>query len=124
MSTDPTEETRLPTRVHATLDGWPVAIDLLIAPAKLGAALRRLGELGYTPAAPIAPVVPAPAPRRPERAPRVEPIYKPDGTPCCPVHLKDLTEGRYGLYCAAKARDGEERNEKGYCALRFTEPVA
>jgi hypothetical protein len=35
------------------------------------------------------------------------------------VHHKPLAEGRYGLYCPAKAAPGEEQNDKGYCALRF-----
>lgn len=52
---------------------------------------------------------------------RVAPIYDGDGQPCCPVHKKPLSEGRYGLYCSAKAKDGQAANDKGYCALRFTE---
>jgi hypothetical protein len=55
------------------------------------------------------------------KAERVEPVYQPDGTPCCPVHRKPLSEGRYGLYCPAKAKPGEEQNDKGYCNLKFAE---
>jgi len=51
----------------------------------------------------------------------VEPLYKPDGTPCCPVHKRPLSDGQYGLYCSARAKPGEAANSKGYCALRFTE---
>ena len=59
------------------------------------------------------------APRKP--AQRVEPIYQPDGTPCCPVHHKPLTEGQYGLFCKSKAQPGDVQNDKGYCSLRFAE---
>lgn len=55
------------------------------------------------------------------RAETVEPIYQPDGTPCCPTHKRALSEGQYGLYCSAKAKPGEAANGKGYCALRFSE---
>ena len=49
----------------------------------------------------------------------VEPLYKPDGTPCCPTHKRPLSDGQYGLYCSARAKPGEAANTKGYCALRF-----
>ena len=52
---------------------------------------------------------------------RVQPTYDGAGDPCCPVYRKPLAEGRYGLYCSAKAKGDEVANEKGYCALRFTE---
>jgi len=102
--------------VRATLDGWPVDITLSLPAPQVPEALRRLGEYGYKPRQDT-----APAPTSVERraAPRVEPVYKPDGTPCCPVHRKPLAEGRFGLYCSARAADGEEANAKGYCALRF-----
>jgi len=55
------------------------------------------------------------------KAETVDPIYQPDGTACCPVHKKPLTEGQYGLYCSAKARPGDAQNAKGYCALKFAD---
>lgn len=114
--TDTTEARAVPVRVHAALDGWPVDLDLTIAPARLPVALAKLAALGFTPAT-AAPAAPAQVER--PRRPRVEPVYQPDGTACCPVHHKPLSEGRYGLYCSAKARPGDEQNDKGYCALRF-----
>ncbi|MEI7772043.1 MAG: hypothetical protein WCI67_18765 [Chloroflexales bacterium] len=35
--------------VHALLDGWPVDLAFDLPPARLGAALDRLAELGYAP---------------------------------------------------------------------------
>lgn len=53
----------------------------------------------------------------PPRRERVEPLYQPDGTPCCPTHKKPLREGAYGLHCTAKDPEGKN----GYCDLRFAE---
>ena len=53
------------------------------------------------------------------KAQRVEPIYDGDGTPCCPVRKRPLSEGQYGLYCSAKAQPGDVQNAKGYCGLKF-----
>lgn len=116
MSNDTAARPPLDLTIRAQFAGWPVDVHLSLPAEKLGAALARLGELGYTPRD----AAPAAAPQaRPQARAKVEPAYKPDGTPCCPVHHKPLSEGRYGLYCPAKAAEGEERNDKGYCALRF-----
>lgn len=109
MSTN--EEPRIPARVSALLDGWPVELTFDIAPARLGAALAKLAELGYTPGMPLASAAPA---QQGQRA-KVEAAYMPDGTACCPLHLKPLKQGRYGLYCPAKD-DGPE-NKNGFCSF-------
>ena len=94
-----------------TLASIPLAIERLRA-----AGVLELAERGK----PSAPGQAAPAaPAAPTRAERVAPTYKPDGTPCCPVHHKPLVEGRYGLYCPSKAQAGEQANDKGYCSLKF-----
>jgi hypothetical protein len=69
-------------------------------------------------AAPISTMVEKPA-RKAAR--RVEPAYNGAGEACCPVHHKPLAEGRYGLYCPAKAQPGDAQNDKGYCSVRFTD---
>lgn len=66
------------------------------------------------------PPSPAPASAQPPRRPRAEPLYQPDGTPCCPAHRRALVEGRYGLYCPARAAEGEPADARGYCALKFS----
>lgn len=58
-------------------------------------------------------------PKGKPKAEYLDPTYNNDGDPCCPVHRKVLTEGRYGLYCSAKAKDGEAANDKGYCNIKF-----
>jgi len=116
MSAD-TPRPNLELTVRAELDGWPIDLALSLPAEKVRPALERLAALGYKPRQEAAPVAPASVERR--AAPRVEPVYKPDGTPCCPVHHKPLAEGRYGLFCPSRAADGEEANAKGYCALRF-----
>lgn len=55
------------------------------------------------------------------KATYVDPEYDRNGDPICPVHGKVLKQGDYGLYCSAKAKEGEEANAKGYCALKFKE---
>src|SRR4051794_32914026 len=90
--------------VKATIDSFPTEICFTGSIDQLLSVTKRLRELGATPTvAPAAPM-PAAAPRKP--AQRVEPIYQPDGTPCCPVHHKPLTEGQYGLFCKSKAQPG------------------
>jgi hypothetical protein len=101
----------VPIVVKARLNGWPVEIELDIAPSRLGAALAKLAELGYAPDAPVT----APAAPRQAKRQTVEPEYDGDGTPCCPVHHKPLREGSYGLHCTSKDPTG--RN--GYCDLKF-----
>jgi hypothetical protein len=61
------------------------------------------------------------APAAKPKAETVEPMYQPDGTACCPVHKRALSDGQYGLYCSARAKPGGVANGKGYCALRFVE---
>jgi hypothetical protein len=99
-------ETALRTTVHATLDGWPVDIEIEITPARLGAALARLSELGYTPRAAAAPAQhPTPVSGAPSAGPA-----------CCPLHgtakVKE-SERRPGTYfCAAKMGDGSYCKER------------
>jgi hypothetical protein len=105
-----TPDPALPITVAAELDGWPVDLEFSIAPARLSAALARLGELGYTPRQ----MTPVGAAGKASK-PKIDPVYQPDGTACCPVHLRPLKEGRYGLYCTAKD-DGPD-NKNGYCSF-------
>jgi len=110
MST-PDTDPRIPVTVRATLDGWPVDLDLTIAPARLSTALARLGELGYSPR----PDAPAGAVKGKVLRPRAT-RYSPDGTPLCPTHGTAMREGQHGHYCPRKAAAGEPANDKGYCA--------
>lgn len=106
-------------------DGLHVRIDydgaLRTIPTTI-AQLERAGlvELVQTyRATPVA--APAGAGQHKPKAERVTPEYDGAGEPLCPVHHKALSQGRYGLYCSAKAKPGESSNEKGYCSLKFTE---
>ena len=97
----PEAATAVSLTVHAELDGWPVDIALSLAPARLGAALRRLEALGYQPRAAIAPVAPAASVASP---------------PTCPVHgvarVRE-SERKPGTYfCSAKHADGSYCREK------------
>jgi hypothetical protein len=87
--------------VHASLDGWPVDLALSLAPARLGAALRRLEALGYQPRAAVAPVTPA---------------ARSEGPPCCPYHgtakIKESERRPGTYYCSAKMGDGSYCREK------------
>ncbi len=110
-------ELRTTIRIEVAPDGLHITAEYTGTLASIPAALERLRAAGV-----LDLVKPAPVAQQPRRAAeRVEPVYKPDGTPCCPVHHKPLTEGRYGLYCPSKAQEGEQANPKGYCSLRFAE---
>jgi hypothetical protein len=96
--------------IHARYGDWPIDVTYRGKIDQLQAAIDRLAAAGLTPACPTAALA---APQRAKRS--VEPIYQPDGTPCCPTHQKPLREGRYGLHCTAKDPEGKN----GYCDLRF-----
>jgi hypothetical protein len=99
-----------------TIDGFPTEVCFTGSIDQLLSVTKRLRELGGTPT--IAPAGGNTPARKPSV--RVEPAYQPDGTACCPVHRKPLSEGRYGLFCPSRA-EGEHANPKGYCNIRFTE---
>ena len=113
-----TRSGQLPITIEIAPDGVHVTVHYTGTLASIGPTLdkmRAAGLLGLVQARPPAASQPRP------RAETVEPLYKPDGTPCCPVHKTPLTEGQYGLYCRSKAQPGEAQNAKGYCSLRFAE---
>ncbi len=97
----PEAATAVSLTVHAELDGWPVDIALSLAPARLGAALRRLEALGYHPRARIAPVAPAAHVASP---------------PTCPSHgtakIRESQHKPGSFYCAAKHADGSFCKER------------
>jgi hypothetical protein len=101
--------------VELAPDGVHVKAEYTGGLSSIPAVIERLKALG------VVELVGNSANRGKLKAETVEPLYQPDGTPCCPVHLKPLSEGRYGLFCSAKAKPGDVQNQKGYCALRFSE---
>lgn len=101
--------------ISGVCQGWPVQVAFTGKLEQLPAYLQRLAAAGITPA-PVADPTGQTQPARPKQ-PRVEPLYKPDGTPCCPKHQKPLREGSYGLHCTAKDPEGKN----GYCDLKFAE---
>ena len=119
------ERNDISIQIEAGPDGLRVRCDYIGSLASIPQAIERLRAAGVlelaTPSKPSAAAQPAPTAAQvaPSRAERVAPTYKPDGTPCCPVHHKPLVEGRYGLYCPSKAKEGEQANDKGYCSLKF-----
>src|SRR5262249_52686247 len=61
------------------------------------------------------------APAAKPKAETVEPLYKPDGTPCCPVHKRPLSDGQYGLYGSDAPSQGKPPTPRGiarYALLR------
>ena len=111
---------RVPIRVFATFDGWPVHIDLLLAPGRLGAAIDRLQALGYEPQRPAAPAQSVPVGVT-NAGDRLEPYIDGDGDYACPVHRRKLKQGSHGWYCSTKAKPGEAQNAKGYCTCAIKE---
>lgn len=102
--------------IEVAPDGVHVRCEYTGTLASIPAAIERLKQAGVL-------ELVRPAATQPARKPvqTVEPVYQPDGTACCPVHRKPLSEGRYGLFCSAKAQPGQEQNDKGYCSLKFSE---
>ena len=110
------EEKQANITIEVAPDGLHIRCEYTGAISTIPAAIERLRAAGVLELVkPVGGNTPA---RKP--AQRVEPVYQPDGTACCPVHKKPLSEGRYGLYCPSKAQ-GEHANDMGYCNLRFVE---
>lgn len=112
------EERQANITIEAAPDGIHIKVEYTGALSSIPAALDRLKQAGILDFVEKSSKTAA-APAR-KGAQRVEPVYQPDGSACCPVHKKPLSEGRYGLYCPSRAT-GEHANEKGYCNLRFAE---
>jgi hypothetical protein len=109
------EEKQANISIEIAPDGLHIRCEYTGAISTIPAAVERLRAAGVLE---LVKGVNTPA-RKP--AQRVEPVYQPDGTACCPIHRKPLSEGRFGLFCPSKARPGEEQNDKGYCSIRFSE---
>lgn len=114
------------TTARATFSyhGIPVELDLLQMDAgTLEAIEKRIDRLLQRPgwSAPQQATA-APAGGNGSRKLKVQPAYDDQGYACCPTHGRRLSEGKYGLYCPAKAADGEPANSRGYCDLRFIDP--
>ena len=113
--------------------GQAIAITIELAPdgvhihcayqgtlASIPAAVKRLQDAGLLELVNTHRAAPAAAPAKAKVEP-VEPLYRADGTACCPVHKTPLTHGQFGQYCSSRAKPGEAQNAKGYCSLRFAE---
>ena len=99
--------------IEVAPDGLHIRCEYTGSLSSIPAAVERLRAAGV-----LDLVKPSAAPAAPSK-PKVEPLYKPDGTACCPVHNTPLSQGQYGLYCSSKAKPGESANAKGYCNLKF-----
>jgi hypothetical protein len=95
--------------IACSCEGYNLSVPIEASPAKLPALLKRLRELG------IEPVPPASTGAK-VKAAKVQPFYDGDGTACCPVHKRELKEGKFGLYCSAKDKATDQ-----YCNLKFVE---
>lgn len=101
-------------------DGLHITAEYLGTLGSIPTAVKRLVDAGLVELVNTHRAAPITTSTRQKAAERLEPAYKPDGTPCCPVHHTALSTGQYGPYCSAKAKPGEAANAKGYCSLRFS----
>ena len=115
----PPREQRITIKLEIAPDGLHITAEYVGQLASIPAAIERLraaGVLELVASSKPAQAAPAPAQQR-KPAERVEPAYKPDGTPCCPIHHKPLKQGQWGLFCPAK----DDSTPRGYCSLKFSE---
>ena len=103
-------------RITVAPDGLRISAEYVGTLSSIPDAIERLVSAGVLN---LVKPLPISAPRARKKT-RIEPMYQPDGTPCCPCHLRPLREGQHGLYCSAKAKPGDEQNDKGYCSLTFS----
>ena len=114
----PPREQRTTIRIEVAPDGLRISVEYTGTLGSIPAAVERLRAAGVLDlVATSRPSGQASAPAQQARKPaeRLEPAYKPDGTPCCPVHRKPLKTGQWGLFCPAK----DDTTERGYCSLKF-----
>lgn len=118
--------------IHASVQGFPIDIAFSGSFDQLIGAVDRLQRLGATP-----PPRPAFGGARPPQKPLTAPLYRDDGTPCCPYHVnrdgrptpiryvgpKDGRPGFWGCPSSAQQVAGETTNARGYCDLRFDLPA-
>lgn len=114
--------------IEVAPDGLHITAEYTGTLSSIPAAIERLkaaGVLELVKASAPAPTAnPAPSPTLGATKARVErtaPSYNGEGDACCPVHRRKLSEGDYGLFCSAKAKDGQIADKKGYCGLKFEE---
>lgn len=107
---------------HVTFSGIHFEVCFTGQVDQLPAMAKRLVALG---AEPVSAAAGIPAPSQATngsskpKAERVTPLYDADGSPLCPVHKRELQEGAHGLFCSAKAKEGQVVDRKGYCGLKF-----
>lgn len=98
--------------IEAGAGGLVVRFEYTGPLASIPAAIERLRAAGILDLMSVPAAVPASVPRK--AAERVDPVFLPDGTPTCPTHQgRELKEGKWGLFCSAKDREG------AYCSLKF-----
>jgi hypothetical protein len=119
-TTTPLAEKQANIEISVTPAGLAIKVEYTGTLASIPAAIERLKAAG------VLDLVHASAPAQPAaatttRAPaeKVTPTYNSAGEACCPVHRRKLSEGDYGLFCSAKAKDGQVADKKGYCGLKF-----
>lgn len=109
--------------IAVTPAGLAIRVEYTGTLASIPQAIERLKAAGVLElvqtSAPAQPAATTPTTRAP--AERVTPTYNSAGDACCPVHRRKLSEGDYGLFCSAKAKDGQVADKKGYCGLKFEE---
>ena len=110
--------------IEVAPDGLHVSVTYRGPLSSVKGAIERLRRSGIFEVVEVNRTTPAAAAARPgiQRRPPaqlVEPFFRADGQACCPTHRTPLNEGAFGLYCSAKAQEGEPANAKGYCSLRF-----
>ena len=115
----PPREQRTVIRIEVAPDGLHISAEYTGTLASIPEAVERLRAAGVLDLVQASrtttTTAPAPAGQQRKPAERVEPAYKPDGTPCCPKHHKPLKTGQWGLFCPAK----DDTTERGYCSLKF-----
>lgn len=118
--------------IHASVRGFPIDVAFSGSFDLLESAVKRLEQLGATP-----PPRPTFGGGKPQQKPLTVPLYRDDGTPCCPHHTnrngqptpirwvasKDGRPGFWGCPSAAQQVAGETINSRGYCDLRFDAPA-
>jgi hypothetical protein len=103
-------------RITVAPDGISITAEYVGTLSSIPQAIERLKQAGILE---LIKPLPISVPRA-KRKTKIEPVYNGAGDPCCPAHQRPLKEGQHGLFCPARAKAGEEQNDKGYCNLSFS----
>ncbi len=93
--------------IEGVYEGYVITVTFHGRVEQVPEAVQRLQAMGVqpVPAATVSKGETDASAERSDRADLPSPSFTPDGVPCCPIHQREMRQGRWGWYCPAKDGD-------------------